>query len=90
MTAPSVHLTTLGCSKNQVDSEKLRGVLESAGYVEHEDPATADVVMVLVSGEAKASMIAEIHSGSAYPAARVTARERVVWLLDEPAASLLT
>ncbi len=51
--------------------------------------ATADVVMFLVSGRSKASMIAEIHSGSDYPAARVTAKERVVWVLDEDAASLL-
>ena len=51
--------------------------------------ATADVVLFLVSGEAKASMIAEIHAGADYPAARVTARERVVWMLDEQAASQL-
>ena len=46
MTAPTVWLETLGCSKNQVDSEKLRAVLGESGYGEAEDPSTADVVMV--------------------------------------------
>jgi ribosomal protein S12 methylthiotransferase len=44
--APSVWLETLGCSKNQVDSEKLRAILGEAGYGEAEDPTAADVVMV--------------------------------------------
>ena len=48
-----------------------------------------DVVIFLVSGESKAEKIAEIAAGGEYPAARVRARDRVVWLLDEPAASLL-
>ncbi len=39
-------LETLGCSKNQVDSEKLRVVLGDSGYVEAESPTVADVVMV--------------------------------------------
>ena len=45
-TAPAVHLVTLGCSKNQVDSDKLSGVLDAAGYRMAPDPAAADVVMV--------------------------------------------
>lgn len=49
--------------------------------------AMADVVMFLVSGEAKAEVVAAISRGEDVPAARVTARERVVWLLDEPAAA---
>ena len=52
--------------------------------------ALSDVVMFLVSGEAKAEKVAEIASGAEYPAGRVTARERVVWLLDEAAASGLS
>ena len=47
----------------------------------------ADVVMFLVSGGSKASVVAEIASGSDHPAARITAVERVVWLLDEAAAA---
>ncbi|MDX1468793.1 MAG: 30S ribosomal protein S12 methylthiotransferase RimO [Acidimicrobiia bacterium] len=45
MTTPSVWLTTLGCAKNQVDSEKVSAMLAEAGYVWAESPETADVVM---------------------------------------------
>ncbi|MEN8114068.1 MAG: 30S ribosomal protein S12 methylthiotransferase RimO [Actinomycetota bacterium] len=48
--APSVWLTTLGCAKNQVDSEKVTGVLGSAGYTEAASPESADVVMVNTCG----------------------------------------
>ena len=41
-----VWLTTLGCAKNQVDSDKLTAVLEDAGYVFAGSPEDADVVMV--------------------------------------------
>ena len=44
--APRVHLLTLGCSKNQVDSDKLTAVLDGAGYALAETVAAADVVMV--------------------------------------------
>lgn len=37
---------TLGCPKNQVDSDKLVGVLEADGYSAAEDPAEADLVVV--------------------------------------------
>ena len=43
---PKVWLTTLGCAKNQVDSDKVTGVLHAAGYVDAPSPDTADVVMV--------------------------------------------
>jgi ribosomal protein S12 methylthiotransferase len=46
MTAPSLWLTTLGCAKNQVDSEKVVTMLSEAGYVWADSPETADVVMV--------------------------------------------
>lgn len=45
MTAPSLWLTTLGCAKNQVDSEKVIAMLSEAGYVWADSPETADVVM---------------------------------------------
>ncbi len=44
--APTVWLTTLGCSKNQVDSEKVTSMLGDAGYVDAASPEDADVVMV--------------------------------------------
>jgi ribosomal protein S12 methylthiotransferase len=39
-------LETLGCAKNQVDSEKLAGLLESEGYRRAARPARADLVVV--------------------------------------------
>ncbi|MDH3425852.1 MAG: 30S ribosomal protein S12 methylthiotransferase RimO [Acidimicrobiia bacterium] len=46
MTSPSVWLTTLGCAKNEVDSDKLTSVLDEAGYRRADSPESADVVMV--------------------------------------------
>ena len=50
MTAPTVWLTTLGCSKNQVDSDKITSVLGDAGYTDAASPGEADVVMVNTCG----------------------------------------
>ena len=44
--APKIWLTTLGCSKNQVDSDKVTAVLHDAGYEDADRPESADVVMV--------------------------------------------
>jgi ribosomal protein S12 methylthiotransferase len=46
MSAPTVWLETLGCSKNQVDSDKITAVLGESGYNEATDPESADVVLV--------------------------------------------
>jgi ribosomal protein S12 methylthiotransferase len=46
MNAPTVWLTTLGCAKNQVDSDKVAAMLATSGYLVAESPETADVVMV--------------------------------------------
>jgi ribosomal protein S12 methylthiotransferase len=46
MPGPSYWLTTLGCAKNQVDSEKVQAMLAEAGYVAADSPDDADVVMV--------------------------------------------
>ena len=43
---PKIWLTTLGCSKNQVDSDKVTAVLHDAGYQDADTPESADVVMV--------------------------------------------
>jgi len=45
-TAPAVWLETLGCSKNQVDSDKLVALVGEAGYRDAPSPEAADVVMV--------------------------------------------
>ena len=39
-------LETLGCPKNQVDSDKLTGLLEADGYAPASDPGEADLVVV--------------------------------------------
>ena len=39
------HVTTFGCQMNARDSEKLKGVLEEAGFVYEEDELSADLVI---------------------------------------------
>jgi ribosomal protein S12 methylthiotransferase len=46
LAAPTYWLTTLGCAKNQVDSEKVQAMLAEAGYLVADSPGAADVVMV--------------------------------------------
>ncbi|HSL25301.1 MAG TPA: 30S ribosomal protein S12 methylthiotransferase RimO, partial [Acidimicrobiia bacterium] len=46
MPAPRYWLTTLGCAKNQVDSEKVEVMLEQAGYRTASSPEEAEVVMI--------------------------------------------
>src|SRR5713101_7421932 len=41
-----VHLLTLGCPKNLVDSELMLGVLANAGFEITTDPASAQVLIV--------------------------------------------
>jgi ribosomal protein S12 methylthiotransferase len=41
-----VHLTTLGCPKNQVDSELMSGMLAQAGHDIAEEPAAAECLVV--------------------------------------------
>ncbi|MEZ5175963.1 MAG: 30S ribosomal protein S12 methylthiotransferase RimO [Acidimicrobiia bacterium] len=48
--APSVFMATLGCSKNQVDSDKIVAVLGDSGYRNAETAAAADVVIVNTCG----------------------------------------
>jgi len=46
----SVALVTLGCARNEVDSEELAGRLDAAGWAFAEDPDDADVVVVNTCG----------------------------------------
>ena len=41
-----VHIITLGCPKNTVDSEQMHRRLELNGYVVSENPESADVIVV--------------------------------------------
>ncbi len=46
MSSQSYAIVTLGCPKNQVDSDKLAGTLADTGMVATDDVTTADVVVV--------------------------------------------
>ena len=45
-----VHLVSLGCPKNTVDSERMLGLLEGNEYLLTEAPEEADVVVVNTCG----------------------------------------
>src|SRR4051812_26034778 len=51
----SVALVTLGCARNDVDSEELAGRLASDGFVLVEDPEDADTVVVNTCGFVEAA-----------------------------------
>jgi ribosomal protein S12 methylthiotransferase len=56
--APSGHtvaLVTLGCARNEVDSEELAGQLEAGGFRLVEDPAEAETVVVNTCGFVEAA-----------------------------------
>ena len=46
----SVHLVSLGCPKNLVDSEVILGRVGAEGFIVTPDPETADVLMVNTCG----------------------------------------
>lgn len=45
-----LHLVSLGCPKNLVDSEVMLGILTRDGYTIEEDPAAADVLLINTCG----------------------------------------
>ena len=51
----AVHLVTLGCARNDVDSEELAARLEDGGFRLVADPAAADAVMVNTCGFVEAA-----------------------------------
>ncbi|HVB10183.1 MAG TPA: 30S ribosomal protein S12 methylthiotransferase RimO [Bacillota bacterium] len=64
---PSVGLVSLGCAKNQIDSEIMLGLLTEAGFDVLGDPAAADLVIVNTCGfidEAKRESIGAILDAS--------------------------
>ena len=59
----AIHLTTLGCPKNMVDSHHLAEAFASEGFVSVDDPMDADIVLVNTCGfirDAKQESIDEI------------------------------
>jgi ribosomal protein S12 methylthiotransferase len=51
----SVAMVTLGCARNEVDSEELAGRLEADGFLLVDDPALADTVVVNTCGFVEAA-----------------------------------
>ena len=77
MTPRRVHLVTLGCPKNQVDSEVMLGVLARRGHEMVLDPDAADVLVVNTCafiGPAKEESIDAILDLAAVKAARAGRR----------------
>jgi ribosomal protein S12 methylthiotransferase len=46
MQREKVHIVSLGCPKNLIDSEVMAGILDKAGYVLTESPEQADILLV--------------------------------------------
>ena len=58
-----IAFASLGCAKNQVDSEVMMGLLEQAGYQLTDNPSEAQVLVVNTCGfidDAKEESIAQI------------------------------
>jgi len=51
----TVSLVTLGCARNEVDSEELAGRLEAGGFLLVDDPADAETVVVNTCGFVEAA-----------------------------------
>ncbi len=41
-----LHMVSLGCAKNLVDTEQMLAALLSAGYEYNDDPEEADIIVV--------------------------------------------
>jgi len=50
MASPFVHIVTLGCARNETDSEQLAGHLLADGMTLTDDPSQADVLLVNTCG----------------------------------------
>ncbi|MCW2808222.1 MAG: rimO [Marmoricola sp.] len=53
--ATTVAMVTLGCARNEVDSEELAGRLEAGGFLLVDDPADAETVVVNTCGFVEAA-----------------------------------
>ena len=60
--ATRVHLHTLGCPKNRVDSEVMLGTLEQAGYRLEQDPAKADIIVVNTCGFIESAKVESVEA----------------------------
>jgi ribosomal protein S12 methylthiotransferase len=60
--ATRVHLHTLGCPKNRVDSEVMLGTLTEAGYRLEQDPARADIIVVNTCGFIESAKVESVEA----------------------------
>ena len=42
----SIHVTTLGCDKNTIDSQRMLGLIEEKNFLIQDDPQKADIIIV--------------------------------------------
>lgn len=65
MANKKVYFTTLGCSKNDVDTDSMRSILEKKSYESVYDPESADIIVINTCGfieSAKEESIEEIFN----------------------------
>jgi ribosomal protein S12 methylthiotransferase len=74
----TVHLVTLGCARNEVDSEELAGRLADGGFTLVADPADADAVMVNTCGFVEAAKKDSVDTLLAAADLKSTGRTQVV------------
>ncbi len=74
----TVHLVSLGCPKNTVDSEQMLGLLRGNGYQLTADPQAADVVVINTCGFIQAAKEESIEAIMAAHQLRRTGRCRAV------------
>lgn len=72
---PSAKIVTLGCAKNEVDSEEIAGVLQQAGY-EIGEPNAPDVTVINTCGFLEASKRESIEA--IRKAVRIKGRGKVI------------
>lgn len=72
----SIHMISLGCSRNDVDTEQLAARLEAGGFALADDPEQADVIVVNTCGfieQAKKDSIDTLLAASDYKRGRAQA-----------------
>lgn len=84
------HVETYGCQMNAHESEKIAGVLESLGYCETPDPASADVIVLntcCIRESAEQRIIGHIGTLKKYKQRRPDVRIAVVGCLTQQAGA---
>ena len=62
------HVTTFGCQMNEHDSERMKGMLESLGYVEAPTRTDADLILFntcSIREKADSRFVAHLHEAKA-------------------------